>query len=352
MERRRVSSESRVTGFPRAERLFSSSAVADLFALRFPIISAPMGMVAGGRLAAAVSRAGGLGLIGPGYEDAAWIEREFRHAQGTRVGIGFITWELAASPGRLEAALAGRPAAVMLSFGDPSSFIGRIRDSGARLILQVQTVEAAEMAARLKPDLIVAQGTEAGGHGGTRALLPFLPAVVDRVSPIPVAAAGGISDGRGIVASFALGAAAVLIGTRFYAAEESLAAAAAKARIVASSGDSTIRTRIFDIVRCLPWPKTFTGRVLRNAFTERWHGREAELEKELERENPRYDRAVRTGDFDTAAVWAGEGIDLISAVAPAQEIVERLVHETERAMARLWARSHASTDSPSSTWNW
>jgi len=310
--------------------------VAEIFGLRLPIISAPMGMVAGGRLAAAVSRAGGLGLIGAGYEGAAWIEREFRHADGTGVGIGFITWDLAASPDRLEAALACRPTAVMLSFGDPSSFVGRIRDSGARLILQVQTLEAAERAAALEPDLIVAQGTEAGGHGGARALLPFLPAVVDRVSPIPVAAAGGISDGRGIVASFALGAAAVLIGTRFYAAEESLAATAAKARIVAGSGDATIRTRIFDIVRRLPWPKAFTGRVLRNAFTERWHGKEDELENELDRENLRYADAVQTGNFGTAAVWAGEGIDLISAVAPAQEIVERLVHETERTMARLW----------------
>ena len=253
-----------------------ATAITELLGIRHPIVLAPMGGFSGGRLAAAVSDAGGLGMIGTGYNDAAWIEREFDAAEGARVGIGFITWDLARSPERLAVALARRPAAVMLSFGDAAPFLDRIRASGACILLQVQTLAGAVAAAALEPDVIVAQGTEAGGHGGGRGLLPLLPAVVDRVHPIPVLAAGGIGDGRGIVAAMALGAAGVLIGTRFYAAEESLAAPAAKQRLVAGGGDATLRTRVFDIARRLPWPAEFTGRAFGNAFTKRWHGREGD----------------------------------------------------------------------------
>ncbi len=316
-----------------------------LLGTRYPIVSAPMGAVAGGRLAGAVSRAGALGMIGTGYQDAAWIEQEFRAAEGTRIGIGFITWDLARAPDRLEVALAWRPVAVMLSFGDATSFVEPIRRAGARLLLQVQSLEAARQAAALAPDAIVAQGTEAGGHGGGRSLLPLLPAVVDAVGSIPVLAAGGIADGRGIAACLALGASGVLIGSRFYAARESLAAPAGRERVIQGSGDATLRTRVFDIVRRLPWPAEFTGRVLRNQFTERWHQDEQGLSEAVDREQPRYSAAVEQADFDTAAVWVGEGIDLIRDVAPAGEIVGRLVAETDAALARL---RHG--EGPGSSW--
>ncbi len=316
-----------------------------LLGTRYPIVSAPMGAVAGGRLAGAVSRAGALGMIGTGYQDAAWIEQEFRAAEGARIGIGFITWDLARAPDRLEVALAWRPVAVMLSFGDATSFVEPIRRAGARLLLQVQSLEAARQAAALAPDAIVAQGTEAGGHGGGRSLLPLLPAVVDAVGSIPVLAAGGIADGRGIAACLALGASGVLIGSRFYAARESLAAPAGRERVIQGSGDATLRTRVFDIVRRLPWPAEFTGRVLRNQFTERWHQDEQGLSEAVDREQPRYSAAVEQADFDTAAVWVGEGIDLIRDVAPAEEIVGRLVAETDAALARL---RHG--EGPGSSW--
>jgi nitronate monooxygenase len=322
----------------------NASPTTRLFGLRYPIISAPMGMIAGGRLAAAVSNAGGLGLIGPGYEDAAWIEREFALATASRVGVGFITWDLAANPGRLDVALEFKPAAVMLSFGDPTPFLPAIRRSGARLFLQVQSVADALAAARHEPDLIVAQGTEAGGHGGARALLPLLPAVVDCVAPIPVAAAGGICDGRGIVASLALGASAVLMGTLFYAAEESLARSAAKAQVVDRGGDETLRTRVFDIVRGLPWPQRFTGRVLRNAFTDRWHGREGALSLAVDNEQSRYAAAAAAGDFDTAAVWAGEGVDLIDQIEPAHRIIERVMRQAADTLTRMKVASVPEAD--------
>jgi nitronate monooxygenase len=291
-----------------------------------------MGAVAGGELARAVSGAGGLGLIGPGYHDARWIDREFRVAQGARVGIGFITWDLAQDPSKLSAALAHRPFAVLLSFGDASPFVASIRDAGARLILQVQTLAAARDAARLAPDLIVAQGTEAGGHGGDRPLISLLPAVVDAVRPLPVAAAGGIADGSGLAAALALGAADALIGTRFFATSEALGAPEAKRLLVTSGADSTVRTRIFDIVRRLAWPSEFSGRALRNAFTDHWHGRERELEQHLEAEYERYRVAALAADPATSVVWAGEGVELIDAVVPAEAVVTRLVREAETAL--------------------
>jgi len=303
--------------------------------LRYPILCAPMGAVAGGRLAAAVSRAGGLGLIGPGYLGTDWLDAQFEAAEDVRIGVGFITWDLARSPERLDAALAHKPAAVMLSFGDPEPFLPAIRRAGARVLLQVQTLEAAERAAALDVDFIVAQGSEAGGHGADRGLFPLLPAVVDAVAPIPVVAAGGIADGRGLVAALALGAHGILVGTRFYATEEALGHAAAKTLLVSGGGDATVRTQIFDIVRGLSWPSGFTGRALRNAFTERWHGREANLRAAVPQEQPRYAQAARSGDLNTAVVWAGEGIDLVHEVLPAATIVERIMREADAALRNL-----------------
>src|SRR5580692_979494 len=133
--------------------------------IEHPVLLAPMDVVSGGRLAAAVSQAGGLGLLGGGYGDGDWIDREWERAGNARIGCGFITWSLTKRPQVLERALAHRPAAIMLSFGDPRPFAPAIHDAGARLICKVQTVSQAHEAAEAGADIIVAQGTEAGGHG-------------------------------------------------------------------------------------------------------------------------------------------------------------------------------------------
>jgi nitronate monooxygenase len=313
----------------------------DLLGIRHPIVLAPMGATSGGALAAAVSNAGGLGLIGVGYADAEWIDKEFDAAGNTAVGIGFITWDLAKTPKRLDAALARQPKAVMLSFGDAAPFVRSIKDSGATLIMQVQSLAMAREAKRLGADIIVAQGVEAGGHGGDpnngRSTLPFVPAVVDAVAPVPVLAAGGIADGRGLAAALALGASGVLIGTRFIAASESLSHANVKQRIAAAGGDDTLRTRVFDIGRAIDWPEEYTGRALANDFSGRWHGRESALRDNLEAERTRYFAAAGKGDTGTMVVWAGEGLDLIKDVEPAAKILERLVTEAEAALARASA---------------
>jgi nitronate monooxygenase len=305
--------------------------------IQHPVLLAPMGNISGGALAGAVSAAGGLGMIGGGYGDRFWLEQQFAAAGNHRIGCGFITWSLARQPELLDLALLHRPAALMLSFGDPQPFAGKIKAAGALLICQIQTLRHLDDALRAGADIVVAQGSEAGGHGAQRATLPLVPQIVDRVarsgSDALVVAAGGIADGRGLAAALMLGAEGVLVGTRFYASTESLAHAKAKARLAEASGEETIRTTTIDIVRDIPWPAEFTLRALRNAFVERWHGAEAELRAAQAREMARYQAAVTVGDFTTAGVLAGEAAGLCDAVLPAGEIVTAMVAEAERALA-------------------
>lgn len=296
-----------------------------------PILLAPMDLVSGGRLAGAVTAAGGLGLIGGGYGNADWLTREFEAAGIARVGVGFITWSLARQPALLDMALERRPAAVMLSFGDPAPFTDRIKRAGAKLICQIQTVAMARDAVQKGADILVAQGAEAGGHGVTRGTIALVPAVVDAVGPeVPVVAAGGIADGRGLAAALMLGASGVLMGTRFYASEEAIGHPAAKARICNASGDDTVRSIVFDISRRNVWPAPFTGRVLKNAHLERWLGREVVLLQNADEQAARYAAARERGDFDVAAVIAGEAVDLIHDTLPAAVIIARVVSEATR----------------------
>jgi nitronate monooxygenase len=299
-----------------------------------PILSAPMAYVGGGALAAAVTRAGGLGLIGGGYGNAAWIDEQFEEAQGERVGIGFITWSAARDPSVVETALRHNPAAVMLSFGDPLSFAADVRDAGAVLICQCQNLAHVRDALAAGADVVVAQGTEAGGHGAARGTFTLVPEVADllsRDSPETLlVAAGGIADGRGLAAALTLGADGVLIGTRLCASEESLQKPLHRQALVNASGDATVRTHLPDIVRELPWPTEFTARVARNEFVERWLDRESELAGQTEVEGPRYMQAFADGDPEGTAVWFGEAAGLVNAVEPAGKIVERMVAEATR----------------------
>lgn len=311
----------------------------EMFGLQHPIVLGPMGGVSGGRLAAAVSNAGGLGLVGGGYGDPDWLKTELSHLkEATRQpwGVGLITW--AANRGIVELALSFRPHAFMLSFGDPEPYAAAIKDAGCKLICQVQGLDELRLAQEAGADLIVAQGTEAGGHGGGRATLPLVPAVVDAAAPTPVLAAGGIADGRGLAAALMLGAHGALIGTRFYASAEALAQYRAKQRIVAARGGDTARTRAFDVIRGYPWPAAYTGRAIRNGFMDRWHGREDDLAAALDTERAGFQAAARDGDYDTAMVWAGEAVDLIKSVESASALVARISTEAE-AQLRAGART-------------
>ncbi|RZF26228.1 nitronate monooxygenase [Paraburkholderia sp. UYCP14C] len=296
-----------------------------------PVLLAPMDLVAGGRLAAAVTKAGGFGIIGGGYGNEAWLREQFAAAQGTRVGVGFITWSLSRQPHLIDVCLEYSPAAIMFSFGDASGHVAKTKEAGVLAICQVQTAAMAREAVDYGADIIVAQGAEAGGHGIACGTISLVPTIVDAVAgKVPVVAAGGIADGRGFAAALALGASGIEMGTRFYASEEAIGADDAKRRIVnCNGGEETIRGILFDMARNNVWPAPYTGRVLRNAFSDKWFGRERELLQQLHVEQVRYQEARANHDYDTAAVIAGEAAGLIHDVLPARTIVMNVVREME-----------------------
>lgn len=214
--------------------------------IEHPILLAPMGVMAGGRLAAAVSNAGGLGIIGGGYGDADWLEQQFTAAGNTRVGCGFITWSMAQNPKLLDQVLDHKPAAVILSFGDPSPHAAKIKQRGIPLICQVQGMKYVRDAVDAGADIIVAEGCEAGGLSGHRGTLTLVPEAADYLSKHSpetiLVAAGGIGDGRGLSAALMLGAEGVLIGTRFITAKESEAPEGFREAIIKADGDSTMKS--------------------------------------------------------------------------------------------------------------
>jgi nitronate monooxygenase len=312
-----------------------STRLTEFFGIEHPILLAPMAGISGGRLAAAVTAAGGLGLIGGGYGDADWLRREFDQADGARIGYGFITWSLARNPELLDETLARRPATIMLSFGDLQPFADRIHAVGVPLIAQAQNLDHARQALDVGADIIVAQGGEAGGHGmSVRSTFTLVPDVVDLVaerSPKTlVLAAGGVADGRGLAAALALGADGALVGTRLWATPEALVSPRAHERAIAARGDDTVRTRVLDVVRRLDWPGEYTVRALNNSFVDTWHGNEDHLRESLPVALDTFEKAVTAEDFDTAAVIVGEGVGRVRDVRPAGDIVREMVRDASR----------------------
>ena len=316
------------------------TAFTEMFAIQHPIALAPMGEGAGGALAAAVSNAGGLGLLGGGNGDRDWLARELPIVADVASGpwgVGFQSWAI--DEGTVERALEYRPQAMMLSFGDPRPFTELVHRSGALLIIQVTDLEEARQAVDVGADVIVAQGTEAGGHGARRGwpTLPFVPAVVDLAAPVPVLAAGGIADGRGVAAGLALGAAGALVGTRFLASAESLASPAAKKAILEAGGEETERSNVLDIARGSRWPRQYTARTLGHPFLDAWRGRDDELAASAEAKQA-YQDGVARGDLPRQPVWASQAIDLITDLPPAADLVETLAAQAEDALARAGGR--------------
>jgi len=310
-----------------------TTTLTSLLGITHPILSAPMAGIAGARLVAAVSQAGGFGILGGGYGEKAWLEQETAKLQKCTApfGIGFITWSMARQPEVLDVALKAKPRAIMLSFGDPKPFASRIKAAGSLLICQVQTEDMAKQALDAGADILIAQGTEAGGHGASRTTIDIVPAIIDLAAGrVPVVAAGGIADGRGLAAMMVLGASGVLLGTRFYASVECDGADEAKKRICAASSGETVRSIIFDGSRRLWWPAPFTGRALINDHARRWMGREVELVQNLDAMAAEYAAARDAGNFDIAGVFAGDGVGLIHDIPPAAEIVDRIVTEADQ----------------------
>lgn len=310
------------------------------FGLSVPVVLAPMDTFADGTLAAAVTRAGGLGVIGAGYRDADWLGTQFATAADTPVGVGFIGWRLAEQPELLDLALAHSPAAVIISFGDPTPFADALRDAGVPLLVQINDLDEARRAIDLGAQAVIAQGGEAGGHGkGMRATFTLVPEVADLVAAVApdtlVLAAGGVADGRGLAAALALGADGAVVGTRLWASHEAPVAAAARQRVLAAHGDDTVRTGVFDIVRGFAWPAGYTGRTLRNAFVRRWLGQENTLRSDLDAVQQDYQSAVAADDFDVAAIHIGETVGMIDDSPTAAEVLDAMSRDAAAVLHRL-----------------
>ena len=305
----------------------------DLLGIDFPIISAPMAGTATADLATAVSKAGAFGMIGAGADpDPTWLLEQVhavREKTSQPFGVGFSS----AFPGlekAIEAALDAQVAAIGHSFVDPTPLINQAKGSGVKIFAQVQTMENAKKAVAAGADIIVAQGSEAGGHTSHLGTFSFVRAVVKIAGDIPVVAAGGIADGPGLAAALMLGAEGAWIGTRFVASLEWAGPEWAKGQVILADVDDTILTDVYDLVADAPYPPgVISDRVIRNSFTDTWHGREAEMMTRQSELREDIATAAAAGDATTAPVRAGTASGLIRSIEPASYILREIVSQAE-----------------------
>jgi nitronate monooxygenase len=295
------------------------------FGIAVPVVAAPMAGVSGGRLAAAVSAAGGLGMIGCG--PAATPERVREQCdlarQGGLFGVGLMAWALARDDAVVEVVAEVAPALVSVSFGPYERWVEPLRAAGVVVATQVGTRDEALAAEQAGVDLLVARGGEGGGHGrNALSTLTLLQEVLDAVA-VPVVAAGGIGTARGLAAVLAAGAEGAWVGTAFMACPEAGTSDAARQRLLRAAGTDTAYGRVFDVGQRLPWPPEYGGRALRNAFFDRWVGREDELHAD-DAAAAELEEARRAGDFDVASLYAGQGVGMLRSERPASEVVQEL----------------------------
>jgi nitronate monooxygenase len=316
----------------------------DLLGIEYPIFCAPMGFIVGPELAGAVSEAGGCGLMSFNRNPPE-IMRNDIHALRERTDRPFGLNMLLPSDVDEHAAVCIEERVPLVSFfwGDPSRFVKPAHDAGLKVVHQVGSVDEAKAAVDAGVDLIIAQGVEAGGHvRGEVSTLTLVPRVVDTVSPTPVIASGGIADARGLVAMLALGAQGAVFGTRFLAAAEARTHPVYQQKILDASEGDTVRTTLFGY----SWPHA-PHRTLRTAFVEQWladekRGNEALPDEPVigsttvggERVDVRRFMSYTphhetTGDIDSMALYAGQGVGLVNKVQPAAEIVRELATEAE-----------------------
>ncbi len=300
--------------------------------LRYPIIGAPMAYVGRGRYARAVSQAGGLGMIGVGSKEAVdFIAQEAAIARGTDqglFGIGLMAWAIESRPELLHAAIETHPFLISISFGSPAPYVKMLHQQGILLATQVHTQAEAIHAAHAGVDVVVVQGTEAGGHTGHIGTLPLLQSVLEAVS-VPVLVAGGIASPRGVAAALAAGAEGVWVGTCLLASPECENTENARSRIIQTQETETVLTRAFDVAQNIPWPIQYPGRALRNRFTEQWHFKTEELAHD-EEARQQLAAAIKSKDYDVAHIYAGEAVGLVTREQPIAEVIRHLGEGAEQ----------------------
>ena len=315
------------------------TALTHLLGIKHPILNAPMASSATAQLAGAVSASGGFGMLGMGstVPDPEWLALEIKRVReitNNPFGVGFIT-SVAGIEKMVEVAIEAKVDLIGHSFSDPSPFMSDAKKAGIKVVAQVQTVEQAAHARDAGVDLVVAQGTDGGGHTGYIGTISIVPAVVDACPGIPVIAAGGIVDGRGMAAALALGASGVWIGSRFVASKEWAGAEWSKEALMSAGTDDTVITRSYDLAMDAPFPSDIGHRVLSNAFTDRWHENYQELLDNKEDIKTDIALATQNADLNIAPVSAGSGSGPIKSIEKVSDIMQTLMSDTEAILANL-----------------
>lgn len=308
--------------------------ICDLLGIAHPVVLGGLGGATSAPLVAAVSNAGAFGTLGSTGINGAQLRSEveaIRRATAKPFGINHLLFEV--DEERFSVTIETRPAVAAFAWARPDqdlrSYFQRAHDVGCKVMYMAGEVRETMRAADAGADVIVAQGTEAGGHVGWMASMPLVPMVVKAVAPLPVLAAGGIADGSGLAAALALGADGVLLGTRMMATNESPIHPNFKQAIVRSNGHDTLLTEIPDIASGRVWPGAMS-RALRNAFIERWAGREWALRRDQREAAKAVLEARRAGDADNASLLIGQDAGLIDSIAPVSEIIETMVAQAEK----------------------
>ncbi len=301
--------------------------------IQYPIIQAGMGGVAMADLVAAVSNGGGLGIIGAAVMNPAQMRDEIRKVKDqTDKPFGVDLLLAQGWPGQEEMVqvIIEEGVPVFASgLGSPASYAEAMHAAGMTIMAVIGTVRHATRVVEGGTDIVIAQGTEGGGHTGRIATIALVPQVVDAVAPVPVVAAGGIADGRGLVAALALGACGVWVGTRFVATKEAFSHQNYKMKIVEATEESTQVT------------KSFTGkdcRVIKNRYVEQWEDRQGEIKPfpfQMMVDSAKMEAAIGYGDTDTGIMPAGQISGVIHEVVSAGEVVRQMVEEAEEVLAKL-----------------
>jgi enoyl-[acyl-carrier protein] reductase II len=313
----------------------------DLFGIEVPIILAPMGTCTSAELAAAASNAGGLGGIGTLFRSFAAVKRDIdmmRTLTQRPYAINHIPQTLDAEAFRYT--LQARPAVISFTLADPGDLVRQAHDAGARVMVQVTTVEQAAQAAERGADVISAQGSEAGGYCGDVSTMTLVPQVVDAVAPIPVVASGGIFDGRGIAAALMLGAAGVNLGTRFIASKEAPASREWKDAIVSAKSEHAIKAEVLNEITPLPGTAGFKTllRSLPTNFLNEWSAKREQARRECERLRGQIVSTTQAGRQHECLLTAGQTAGGIKDILSVDEIMRKLVAEAETALSRMRLR--------------
>ncbi|HEX2108633.1 MAG TPA: nitronate monooxygenase [Rubrobacteraceae bacterium] len=312
------------------------------FGIEVPVMQAAIWPATSPELVAAVSEAGGLGSIGSVFESAESVEEQItrvRELTDRPFAVNHVVPLL--DEGAFEATLEARPTVISLALGDPDELVERAHSAGAKVIHQVHTVEQARRVAGLGVDAIIAQGSEAGGQGmalgvGTMALVPQ---VVDAVEPVPVLAAGGVADGRGLAAALVLGAQGVNIGTRFLASEEASADVSWKRAILEAHSEDVVRFEVFNEILPSTSERAYqtVPRVMRTPFVEEWQGHPEEARGKSERLRAELMAAIRQRRPHELLPFTGQTAGMVRDILPAAEIVRAMVTKAEQALERTSA---------------